>query len=404
MLFRLYRDPMSNAGGSAPANGGYSAPASPASSSAPSTAAGGQSHFESFRAGLAKSLAKDSNSAQPPREGKGTPPTAIGDEGADTDRISDSEDTGTTAKPEGDTTPGEEQEGAEENGWTEEEQAELKSHALEKLQHSAEGRALLKSYREARAEKDRVAGSNSNLVTRMSQMEAALHAGDAKALQALGYDLKLDQRTPDQIIGEIEEQFNGIKNAFAPLIEQLKAESPEVASAVTKAAQKVLNSLNDKATVITREQEKQAWQQEVLQKAGVKPDTKNAYAKLSEAAERNLTALTQQDPKAGEYYKLLEKETTPGGALNAMGITLAKGYGLSKQTADMMHQIGKGLFFAQNQKTILEGERRKWERDREKRAVTSSPGGDHPTPPSGQKPSGASYLRAGMRQMMGQST
>lgn len=402
MNIRLYRDPMSDAGGSAPANGGSSAPASPAASSAPAAAAGGQSPFESFRAGLAKALAKDSQTSQPPN-GKDTAPPASGTEGEDADRISDSEDTGTTAKPEGDTTPGEEQEGAEKDGWTEEEQAELKAHALEKLQHSAEGRALLKSYREARAEKDRLAGSNSNLATWKNQVESALYTGDTKALEAMGFDLQIDRRTPDKIIGEIEEQFNGVKNAFAPLIEQLKAESPEIATAVTRAAQKVLNGLNDKAAVITREQEKQAWQQEVLQKAGVKPDTKNAYQKLSEAAERNLTALAQQDPKAGEYYKLLEKETAAGGALHAMGLSLARGYGLSKQTADMMHQLGKGLFFAQNQKTILEGERRKWERDREKRAVTSSPGGDHPIPPSSQKPSGASRLAAGMRQMMGHS-
>lgn len=398
---KINRHPTNDAGGSAPANGGPSAPASPAATPAPAAASGGQSPFESFREGLAKSLAKGSQPSQPPGDGKEPPPTAIGGEGEDADRNLNSEEPGTTAEPEGETTPGEEQEGAEKDGWTEEEQAELKAHGLEKFQASAEAKQLLKSFREARAEKDRVAGSNSNLVTRMSQMEAALHAGDAKALQAMGFDLKLDQRTPDQIIGEIEESFNGIKGAFVPVIDQLKAQDPETAALVTKAVQKVLKGLNDKAAVIEREKEKASWQQEVLEKAGVKPETKNAYSKLAESAEKHLTALTQQDPDAGKYYKLLEKETGPGGALHAMGITLARGYGLSPQTAKMMHEIGKGLFFHQNMKTILEGERRRWAKDREKSAITGSPGGDHPAPPAG-KPDRTSNLRAGMRRMMGQ--
>jgi hypothetical protein len=401
----IYRDPNSTAGGSAaPVNGGSPAPAPSAASPAPAAATeGAKSPFESFREGLAKSLAKGSQSSQPPGDGKETPPTAIGGEGEDANQDPNSEEPGTTAEPDGETTTGEEQEGAEKDGWTEEEQAELKAHALDKLQHSAEGRALLKSFREARAEKDRVAGSNSNLTTRLGQMEAALHAGDAKALQALGYDLKLDQRTPDQIVGEIEEQFNGIKDAFAPLIEELKAENPEIARAVTRAAQKVLKGLNDKASIIEREKEKSAWQQEVLEKAGVKPDTKNAYKKLADSAEKHLTALTQQDPDAGKYYKLLEKETAPGGALHAMGITLARGYGLSPQTAKMMHEIGKGLFFHQNMKPILEGERRKWAKDRERSAITGNPGGAHPNPPAGGGPDRTSHLRNGMRAMMGKT-
>ncbi len=400
MKIRIYRHPDSTAGGSAPANGGSPAPASPAASPAPAAASGGQSPFESFRQGLAKSLAKGSQTSQPPGDGNDTQPAATGGEGEDANRIPNSEEPGTTAKPEGETTPGEEQEGADKDGWTEEEQAELKAHGLEKFQSSAEAKQLLKSFREARAEKDRVAGSNSNLVTRMSQMEAALHAGDAKALQALGYDLKLDTRTPDQIIGEIEADFNGIKGTFEPLIKQLAAESPEVAQLVLKATKKLLNGLEAKAAVIEREKEKASWQQEVLEKAGVKPETKNAYKTLADSAEKHLTALTQQDPDAGKYYKLLEKETAPGGALHAMGITLARGYGLSPQTAKMMHEIGKGLFFQQNMKSILEGERRKWDKDREKRAITGNPGGEHPAPPSGTSDR-TSRLRAGMRAMVG---
>jgi hypothetical protein len=398
---KINRHPTNDAGGSAPAAGGSPAPASPAVSPAPAAASGGQSPFESFREGLAKSIAKGSQASQPPGDGKEPPPTAIGGEGEDADRISDSEEPGTTANPEGETTPGEEQEGADKDGWTEEDLTELKAHKLDKLQSSAEAKQLLKSFREARAEKDRVAGSNSNLLTWKTQVDTALHAGDAKALQALGYDLKLDQRTPDMIIGEIEADFNGIKGVFEPLIAQLASEAPEAAPHVRKAVQKLLKGLNDKAAVIEKEKEKASWQDEVLQKVGHKPDTKNAYTKLADNAEKHLTALTQQDPDAGKYYKLLEKETAPGGALQAMGITLARGYGLSPQTAKMMHEIGKGLFFQQNMKTILEGERRKWAKDREKSAITGSPGGEHPAPPSG-KPDRTSNLRAGMRQMMGQ--
>ncbi len=401
----IYRDPNSNAGGAAPAaapaQGGSPSPASPSSTGSAPAAKSGGAVFQSFQEGLAKALTKkDPASSQPPSDGKATPAAATASEGEDEGQDVDSKEPVTTAEPGDETAPDEEQQGDDSKGWTEEEQKELKAHGQDKLPFGAEARGLLKSFREARAEKDRLATSNANMVTRNSQLEAALQSGDAKALQELGYDLKLDQRTPEKMIEEIEAQFNGVKDAFAPLIQQLADSNPEVAGLIRAAAQKVLKGYNDKAAIIAKEQEKESWQSEVLEKVGHKPNTKDHFAKIKGQAETNLTALAQQDPDAPKYFKELEAATKQGGALHALGISLAKGYGLSKETAKMMNDIGKGLYFQRNMKTILEGERKKWDKDRDKRAMTHGGGGNHPTPASGN-PSKASGLAAAMRNHMG---
>lgn len=401
----IYRDPNANAGGAAAPASGASAPASPASAPAPAASAGGsgeaKSAFQSFGEGLQKALSKNPNPSQPPSDGKGTSAQASADEGEDKGSA-DSKDTVTTAEPDGETTPGEEQKGDESKGWTEEEQTELKAHGLDKLAHTPEGRTLLKSFREARAEKDRLATSNSNLLTRHTDLEAALHAGDVKALTAMGYDLKVDQRTPDMIITEIETEFNNVKGAIEPVYMALKQSDPTAADALKRAFDKIAGGYNNRAAVIMKEQEKQAWKQEVLQETGAKPAPgKNGYQKLADQAEINLASIAQQDPEAGKYFALLKEATAPGGALAALGINLATLYGKSKQSAEMANRIGKGLFFEKNMKTIVDGERKKWEKDREKRAMTHGGNGMQPTPTPSSANGVATRLGAGMRSMMG---
>jgi hypothetical protein len=402
----IYRDPNATGGGSAPASGA-SAPASPASAPASAAPAGGsgevKSAFQSFGEGLAKALSKNPNPSQPPSDGKEASTPASGDEGEDKG-VSQAEEPVTTADPEGETTEGKEKEGDDSKGWTEEDQKELKAHGIDKMPHTPETQKILKSFREARAEKDRLATSNSNLLTRHTDIEAALHAGDVKALQGMGYDLKVDQRTPDMIITEIESDFNLVKGALEPLYLQLKSESPEHAQALKAAFDKIGSKYNDRAAVIAKEQEKQAWKQEVLQETGVKPAPgKNGYQKLADQAETNLAKLAQQDPEAPKYYALLLDETKPGGALASLGINLATLYGKSEASAKMANRMAKGLFFEKNMKTIVDGERRKWEKDREKRAMTHGGSGAQPIPASRAPNGAATRLSQGMKAFMGRS-
>lgn len=406
MLKRIiYRDPNANGGGAAaPASGASTAPASPASQPATAASAGGsgeaKSAFQSFGEGLAKALSKNPDPSQPPSDGKETAAPASAAEGEDKGGAK-TEEPVTTAEPEGETTPGEEEKGDEQKGWTEEEQTELKAHGLDKLAHTPEAKGLLKSFREARAEKDRLATSNSNMVTRVSDLEAALHSGDVKALQEMGYDLKVDQRTPDQMIGEIEGQFNEVKGAFEPVFLELQQTNPQAAELIKRAFNKVAGKLNDRAALIAKEQEKQAWQAETLEKAGIKPSTKNGYQKLADQAETNLAKLTQQDPEAGKYYALLVDETKPGGALASLGINLATLYGKSEASAKMANRMAKGLFFEKNMKSIIDTQRKGWEKDREKRAMTHGGNGIQPAPAaSAPQGSVATRLQAGMRSMM----
>lgn len=396
--FRLYRHPDAPAGGAAaPATGGASASAAPAPAAKPTGAAS----FTSFREGLAKALTKDPKTSQPPSDGKETSPAATGGEGEESG-VEDKEtkEPVTTADPDGETPEGEEQKGDDAKGWTEDELKDLKARGLDKLPFSPETQKLEKSFREARAEKDRLATSNSNLVTRNTEIEAALHAGDVKALQGMGFDLKVDQRTPEKIIEEIETDFNSVKGAIEPLYNQLVADNPEVAKALKKAFDQIARKYNDRAAVIAREQEKQSWQQEVLEKAGVKPETKNSYKKLADQAQTNLTALTQQDPEAGKYFKLLEAATAKGGALHALGINLARAYGSSPETAKQFHEIGKGLYFAQNQKQIIATEEKRWAKNREKADLTRGGGGQQGSPAASSGSGITTRLSQGMRSML----
>lgn len=406
---RIYRDPNSTAGGgNAPANGGSTAPASPASSpvSAASTGNSGEaktSPFESFRTGLAKALTKDPASSQPPSDGNQTKPAATGDEGEEPDQNAGAEEPVTTAEP-GDETPDEEQKGDEPKGWTEDELKDLKARGIDNIPFTPETRKLEKSFRDARAEMSRLASSNTNMVSRVTDLEAALHSGDVKALQGMGFDLKVDQRTPDMMIQEIETQFNDVKNSLEPLYKELMNENPEIAQALKRSFDKIAGKYNDRAAIISKEQERQTLKDEILQETGAKPATKNAYQKISDQAERNLTALTQGDPEAGKYFQLIKDLTGKDGPMGALGINLAKLYGTSPETAKMANQIGKGLYFEKNMKTIITGERKKWERDREKRAMTHGGGGLQPSHADSSAGGGASTrLSQGMRSMMGKS-
>lgn len=407
MIIRIYRDPNSTSGGgSAPASGASAAPASPASAPASAATSGGsgevKSAFQSFGEGLAKALSKDPQSSQPPSDGKRTPAPASANEGEDTDQVEGTKEPVTTAEPE-DETSGEEQQGDETKGWSEDEQKDLKARGLDTLPFTPETQKLEKSFREARAEKDRLASSNSNLATWRADTEAALHSGDVKALQAMGYDLKVDQRTPDMMITEIETQFNEVKGAIEPLYNQLVKDNPEIAQQLKRSFDKIASKYNDRAAIITKEQERQALKDEILAETGAKPATKNSYTKLSDQAEKHLTALMQQDPEAGKYYQLVKDLTASGGPLAALGVNLAKLYGASPETAKMANAIGKGLFYEKNMKTIIAGERKKWAKDHEKRAITQGGNGMQPTPASGSPGGVATRLSQGMRAMMGQS-
>jgi hypothetical protein len=406
---QIYRDPnVTGGGGNASATGGSPAPASPASSPVTAATSGNsgeakKSSFESFRSGLAKVLAKDPETSQPPSDGKETKSAATGIEGEEKDHLEGTEEPVTTAKPEDETATDEELEGDDLKGWTEDELKDLKARGLDSIPFTPETRKLEKSFRDARAEMSRLAASNTNMVTRVTDLEAALHSGDVKALQSMGYDLKVDQRTPDMMIQEIETQFNDVKSAIEPLYKELINDNPEIAQALKRSFDKIASKYNDRAAIIAKEQERQALKEEILQETGVKPATKNAYQKISDQAEKNLTALTQQDPEAGKYFQIVKDLTEKDAPLGALGVNLAKLYGTSKQTAELANKIGKGLYFEREMKNIITGERKKWERDREKRSMTHGGGGLQPSHAESAQSGASTRLGQGMRSMMGRS-
>lgn len=397
---RIFRDPNSDAGGAA------SAASSQGAAPASTPAGGGQApaspgaRMQSFAEGLAKSLsAKAPNPSLPAGDGKQTNAAATAIEGEDGDKDK-SKDPGTTAEPEIEADPGEEQEGAEpKEEWSKEELKTLEAMKAN-LPFSAESRTVLKSLRDTRAQLDRVSASNTNAISRTQSLEAALYAGDAKALQEMGFDLKLDQRTPDKMIEEIEADFTLVKGSLEPLYLELKQSNPDTASKLKAAFDKIARTYNDRAAAIETEKEWQQRESKILEKAGVKREDPNNYKKLSEKAQSNLAALAQEDPESAKYFKFIEDETKPGGGLHALGINLARGYGSSMEAARTMNRMAKGLFFEKNMKSIIADKRKAWEKDHEKRITTRRVGGDS-SAPAGSQNGTHSKLAAGMSAYMG---
>lgn len=406
---KINRNQDSNSGGgNAPASGGQSSPAP--SSSSPATAAtsgdtgGAKSVFESFQNSLAKALTKGPDSSQPPSNGKNTDSAATEDEGEGLGQLDTTKEPVTTAESEGETLSDDEQEGDNKKGWTEDELKDLKARGLDKIPFTEETRKLENSFREARAEMSRLASSNANMVTRNADLEAALHSGDVKALQNMGFDLKVDQRTPDVMIQEIETQFNEVKGAIEPLYKELISENPEIAHALKRSFDKIAGKYNERAAIIMKEQERQALKAEIYEETGHKPSTKNSYQKISDQAEKNLTALTQKDPEAGKYYNEIKDLTSNGGPLAALGINLATIYGKSPATAELANRLGKGLHFEKEMKNILATERKKWEKDYVKKSMTHGGNGGQPNHAnSGSGNNSINRLRQGMQSMMGKS-
>jgi hypothetical protein len=355
--------------------------------------------MQSFAEGLAKSLQKTSNPSLPAGDGKKTEAAATATEGEDGGK-KEPEDQGTTAESEIEADPDAEQEGAEpEQEWSKEELKTLEAMKA-KLPFSAESRTVLKSLRDTRAQLDRVSASNTNVISRNAALEAALHAGDAKALEGMGFDLKMDKRTPDMMIEEIESDFNHVKGALEPLYKKLLNDSPETARDLKAAFDKIAGKYETRAATIAQEQEWQKRESKILEKAGVKSDAPNNYAKLSEKAQSNLAALAQEDPESAKYFKFIESETKPGGGLHALGLNLARAYGTSLEAARTMNKMAKGLFFEQNMKSILADKRRAWEKDHTKRSQTQKVSGDSAAPPATQNGI-HSKLAAGMSAYMG---
>lgn len=366
MNFRIFYNQDMGGGGSPASSGsqggGSAAPASPsAGSSAPSAA-------QNFASQLRQVVSQPSQESQPASDGKKTGADATAPEG-DTETLP-TDDQGTTDDGDGDSTPPEGK--GPEDGWSPEELKALKAHGLDTMSFSPEAKKLYESNRELRAQFDKVSASNANAIQESEGFRQAVYAaanGDPKVLQDMyGIDLKLNQRTPDTILQDMQKQADGYRSLLQAQIDQAEqAGDVAGAQAILRAGNAILGQIDAEAKVILDEKKWQEREAGILQKAGKVPDKQNAFATLKGKAETHLTALTQEDPDAPKWFKEIEDSTKPGGALRALGIDLPRAYGTNLHTAREMNKIGKALATLKNMPQILNDNRKKWEAEYERK-------------------------------------
>lgn len=398
----FYLDPGSEGGGgseAAPAaggEGGSSEGGAVHETALPANAAGaktGAETFASFREGLQKH-----STPQPPAEGQeeDAENAELGEGGEKEEKKDEVLTTDKDGKPL--------VKGENKTAWSEEDKAALKAHKWDKLPFSPEAAALLKTKQELQAEFSRVSGSNSNAIARNTQLEAALHSGDVKTLQEMGFDLQFDKRTTEDMTKELEVQFNEVKQPMEAAIAELrKAGMNEAADYVKQIVQGILNGYNQKASLIESEKAKKDEKANWAKEFGLTPKTAKGYENLSKNAEANLTSLTQKDPDAPKYYAEIKEATKPGGPLHALGVNLARAYGTSPESAAFINDVAKGLFLSRNMPDILKTERARWAKDELAKAGNRKPGGNHPAHVPGQGGKGSesvSRLQEGMRSRM----
>ncbi len=368
----LYNQDMGNGGGTP-------APSSPAPAAAAPAAQGSgssnpQESFASALRDIAGAETKSTQQSQPASDGNQAAPESKGAEGDLEGRITD--DQGTTADGEV-TDP--EGKGAE-NKWSEDDQTFLKAQGLDSLPWSSEVQKIVKSGRELRSQYDRVSQSNSNAISQAEVMRQAVYKaanGDPEALQkAFGVDLQLDRRTPESRMKEIHSDAQEFKSTLEGVLAQLEQEGNQAAAqGVVQAWNAIASKLDGRANVIKTEEDWQKREADWLRKAGKNPDPKDAFSTMKGNAEKHLAMLTQEDKDASLWFKAIEDETKPGGALAALNIDLPRAYGTSPQVARFMNQIGKSLATLKNMPQILAAERKRAEADFERKQSQGGPRG-----------------------------
>lgn len=366
----LYNQDAGNGGGGTPP----AATGSPASgAAAPASASQGSTTPAQNFAMQLREIAggKPQQQTQPASDGNETDPPASGTEGVTDGHATD--DHSTTAADGVTPTDGKGAEGK----WSEDDQKFLEAQGFKNLEWSDELQKLVKSTRELRSNHDRLSGSNANAISQIETVKRAAYSGDLKALQdALGVDLQINRRTPDDILQEIHKDATEYQATMQDVLDEfLKQGNQEAANAVVKAWNAIAAKLDSRANIVVEEKKWKERESQFLQKAGKTSDPKDAYKAAGEKATNNLAALAQEDPQASQWFKAIEEATKPGGELAALNIDLARAYGTSLQTARFFNKVGKALITLQTMPQILAAERTRAEADYERKKAAGGPRG-----------------------------
>lgn len=303
--------------------------------------------------------------------------------------------------------------------WAEEEARFLMGKGLKDLKNlpkNEDSQRLLKMYRDAESGINQFSQSNANATTRLSTIDSLLHAGDLQSLKDMGYDIPVETRTPEKMIQEIDHEFNSFSsewNEFLAAIDNRLGQDvpPALVEVLTTAANRFKNRFQTKADVYNKELEMAQVEERVAKKYGLSKGEEGKstkYQQLTDKATAHYTDLVQKavavgDLEGSKYLDYITKATNIGGPLNAVGVTLAKGFGSNPHTAEFLFKVGKGLHTLENMPSIISSERKKWEK--EEALKRQSNGGVHGiSPSSNPSNNGAaktSALSAAMQNYMG---
>lgn len=304
--------------------------------------------------------------------------------------------------------------------WAEEEAKFLTGKGLKDLKNlpkNEDTQRLLKMYRDAESGINQFSQSNANATTRLANIDSLLHAGDLQSLKDMGYDIPVETRTPDKMIQEVEHEYSSFAKQWESLLVDIDSRlgqevPPALVEVLKSAAQRFKGHYQTKVDVFNKEMEMSQMEERVAKKYGLaKGDEskENRYKQLTDKATAHYTDLVQKavavgDLKGKEYLDYITKATEIGGPLNAVGVSLAKGFGSNPHTAEFLFKVGKGLHTLENMPSIISDERKKWEK--EEALKSQSNGGVYGVSPASNPSNNgapkASALDAAMMRYMGQ--
>jgi hypothetical protein len=262
---------------------------------------------------------------------------------------------------------------AEATDWDINEKATLDELGLKDVPVTPATKALIAKHAQLATEKE-------SFAARQGHLEQMLLTSDIDGLRKAGFDLPFDTRTTEDKYNEVVEYHNSVKSFADPLLDKLHELSRAGEPFSQDHYKAIFNYINDfasgissKGEVIKREMERQQLKNEVKSEMGYNPVSKQSdqYKQLSQRAENHIVALQQRDPRALENWNYLKTQTSPGGALAAFGIDLAKAYGTSPKIAEAFNELGAALRIKSELPSLIQKEQAKWEAAQTEKAVST---------------------------------
>lgn len=377
---KIYRDPMAEAGGAAPA----AAPEAPAQNSVVTPKSyGGSSTFQDWQDPHDDPKFQAQAQPQPPAiSGNILPATATGDQGGQPAQPqaggdSPAPDTSTTAPQPGQAA------GEVKGAWSPEgqkylESLQAKDPVFKDLPYHPAVEKLAMNTRELESKFTQGQQYLGTVNQTIEDFKSVLQSGDpaeiAKMVEHFGGEVQFDVRKSEDVIKEIQTGYHSLVEVFRGMAEHFPAEA---VPAINQALEAYAAQLNGKVDGIKSQQaNREMVRKEIERVTGVQQKQfGNPYERYKEPAKANVTTLEREfnDPHFWDYYNEIKDAFAPGGMLHAQQVTIGKAFGASVDSARYYLELGKGKWLAKNMPSVLSQHEQAWLKKQQGNGAVASP-------------------------------